>query len=230
VVVNTISYVAANAIGIGVALAMLDARGRTSPALLAASAAFVLTVSMLAVLLFRLTRPGAWPPRRLTRLGPVPRALKLLRRARPHLVRSRALLAYCTSLQLAILLLDAGTVGVLIQALGHSPSPSGVFVSFMVSTLVRLIVPIPGGLGAFEAASVGALSLTGVKLSVALAATLLFRVLSFWLPMVPGLWLSHREGRPARGSPPGRTRRAPAPGALPGSGSRGTPTGRRARG
>jgi len=32
----------------------------------------------------------------------------------------------------------------------------------------------------------------GVPLPVALSATLLFRGLSFWLPMLPGVWCSRR--------------------------------------
>jgi glycosyltransferase 2 family protein len=53
--------------------------------------------------------------------------------------------------------------------------------------------PIPLGLGTFEAACVGMLSLLGVAIEAALAATLLLRGLTFWLPMVPGLWLARRE-------------------------------------
>jgi len=33
----------------------------------------------------------------------------------------------------------------------------------------------------------------GVEVEAALAATLLLRGLTFWLPMVPGLWLARRE-------------------------------------
>jgi Mg2+-importing ATPase len=51
---------------------------------------------------------------------------------------------------------------------------------------------VPGGLGTFEAASVLTLKLVGVPTVVALAATLLFRGLSYWLPMVPGLIISNR--------------------------------------
>ena len=53
--------------------------------------------------------------------------------------------------------------------------------------------PIPLGLGTFEAACVGMLSLLGVAIETALAATLLLRGLTFWLPMVPGLWLAKRR-------------------------------------
>jgi Mg2+-importing ATPase len=62
-------------------------------------------------------------------------------------------------------------------------SLAGVFASFMVSTLLRTISIVPGGLGIFEAASVMTLKLAGVSVPVALAATLLFRGLSVWLPM-----------------------------------------------
>jgi P-type Mg2+ transporter len=52
---------------------------------------------------------------------------------------------------------------------------------------------LPGGLGTFEAASVVTLRLAGASTPVALATTLLFRGLSFWLPMVPGVWASKRQ-------------------------------------
>jgi Mg2+-importing ATPase len=70
-----------------------------------------------------------------------------------------------------------------------------VFASFMISTLFRIIGIVPGGLGTFEAASVLTLKVIGVTLPVALAATLLFRGLSFWLPMAPGIWIArHAAG------------------------------------
>jgi hypothetical protein len=37
----------------------------------------------------------------------------------------------------------------------------------------------------------------GVPLAAGLAATLLFRGLSFWLPMLPASFLAHREARAA---------------------------------
>jgi len=62
----------------------------------------------------------------------------------------------------------------------------------MVS-MAATLGPIPLGLGTFEAACVGMLSLPGVAIETALAATLLQRGLTFWLPMLPGLWLARRE-------------------------------------
>ena len=57
---------------------------------------------------------------------------------------------------------------------------------------VHTVGIVPGGLGTFEATSVWTLNMMGVAIPIALAATLLFRGLSFWLPMVPGWWVSRR--------------------------------------
>jgi uncharacterized protein (TIRG00374 family) len=93
-------------------------------------------------------------------------------------------------IQLAIILLDAGTVWTLIIALGADVSPLRLFASFMISDLLRSMSFIPGGLGPFEAASVITLRMAGAGLAVALSATLLFRAPSFWLPLVPGFIFS----------------------------------------
>jgi Mg2+-importing ATPase len=63
----------------------------------------------------------------------------------------------------------------------------------MLASVLRSIGIVPGGLGAFEAALVVTLHWAGVDVAVALSATLLFRGLTFWLPMLPGLWLARRE-------------------------------------
>ena len=57
----------------------------------------------------------------------------------------------------------------------------------MLSTLARTLGVVPGGLGVFEAVSVTTLKLIGVPVAAGLAATLLFRFFTFWLPMAPGV-------------------------------------------
>ncbi len=58
---------------------------------------------------------------------------------------------------------------------------------------VATIGPIRAGLGTFEAGSVGMLHFLGVSIEETLAGTLLLRAPTFWLPMVPGIWLARRE-------------------------------------
>ncbi len=43
------------------------------------------------------------------------------------------------------------------------------------------------------------LTITGTGLEAAFAGTILLRGLSFWAPMLPGLWLARREIKGAAG-------------------------------
>ncbi|HVY31947.1 MAG TPA: lysylphosphatidylglycerol synthase transmembrane domain-containing protein [Polyangiaceae bacterium] len=131
---------------------------------------------------------------------PLKHLVELLESADPVLARSPRLLGEAVACQLSIFLLDAATLWVLIAALGVRAAPAGVFGSFMFATLFRTVGILPGGVGTFEATSVVALKLIGVSLPVALSATLLFRGLSFWLPILPGLWFSRQvvTGSPER--------------------------------
>ena len=65
-------------------------------------------------------------------------------------------------------------------------------------------VPLtPGGLGFVEAGLVGTLTLAGVPASDAVAATLLYRLLSYWLPIPLGAlaYVLFRRRYPSRGEP-----------------------------
>lgn len=71
--------------------------------------------------------------------------LKFLSEADPRLAHDPRLLFTACSYQLGIVLLNAATLWVLILPLGVVPSASGVFASFMISTLLRTIGLLPGG-------------------------------------------------------------------------------------
>ena len=65
------------------------------------------------------------------------------------------------------------------------PSPS----SSSRATRIGSAAPTPGGLGAVEGALSLGLTLSGLPDEVATSAVLLFRLLTFWLPVLPG-WAS----------------------------------------
>ncbi len=119
--------------------------------------------------------------------------LRELTDAPTDLLRSPSLLIQTVGLQLGIFMLDVSTLWLAFVAIGKAPAFWIVFVSFAIASMVATIGPIPVGLGTFEAASVGMLSLLGVSVEAALAGTLLLRGLTFWLPMLPGIWLARRE-------------------------------------
>jgi Mg2+-importing ATPase len=193
IVVDLASYYAAYVLSLAVALVITAVRGETRTIIVLISLVFFLFGIGLSVMVLALSGRGTHAlPKRLVRFRPLRTALDFIQEADPHLARNPRPLIKASAYQLAIILCDATTVWVLIRSLGASGSAGGVFASFMISSLLRTIGLIPGGLGTFEATSVLTLKMVGVPIAVALAATLLFRGLSFWLPMLPGFWFSRR--------------------------------------
>jgi len=197
VVVDMIAYYAAYVPALALAVTITVVDGHASPLVIAAALGFVaFSIALMAATLAvsgRTTLRAKWT----AHIPALRRALGLLHDADPTLVRRLPVLFESALFQLLIVLLDVATVWVLVRSLGEVASPAGIFVSFMLSSLLRTVSIVPGGLGAFEAASVYTLKATGVPLTVGLAATLLFRGLSFWLPMLPGLLFMRSERRPA---------------------------------
>jgi uncharacterized protein (TIRG00374 family) len=73
-----------------------------------------------------------------------------------------------------------------LQAVGADPRPSLVLLAYSAVELLALIPFTPGGLGFVEAGLVGTLTLAGVSGPRALAATLLYRLVAYWLPIPAG--------------------------------------------
>jgi uncharacterized protein (TIRG00374 family) len=196
VVVDLYAFYAAYAVSVLLALAVLDAVVGVGTVVLLTAGAFVLVASTVVGLLTALTtRLGRNLPRWILKLKPVAALIDAISAAEPTLVRRVDLLARAFGFQLLIFLLDAATVWAMLRAVGQGPLAGPVFSAYIVSQLARTLGILPGGIGTFEAASVAMLHLVRVPVGAALAATLLFRGLSFWLPLAPGLWLARRETR-----------------------------------
>ncbi len=73
-----------------------------------------------------------------------------------------------------------------LRAVGAAPRPSLVVLAYTASDLLALLPFTPGGLGFVEAGLLGTLVLAGVSGPDALAATLLYRLASYWLPIPAG--------------------------------------------
>lgn len=69
---------------------------------------------------------------------------------------------------------------------GGSTFPAIAFVSLTAMT-VASAAPTPGGIGAVEAVLLTALTAIGVPSAEGLAAVFLFRIATFWLPIIPGV-------------------------------------------
>jgi uncharacterized membrane protein YbhN (UPF0104 family) len=73
-----------------------------------------------------------------------------------------------------------------IQALGGSASLASIAVVYLTGSALGSAVPTPGGLGAVEAALSAGLTAAGLPGATAVSAVLLFRTLTFWLPVPVG--------------------------------------------
>jgi uncharacterized protein (TIRG00374 family) len=90
------------------------------------------------------------------------------------------------------LLLSAAYIGCLdvsIHALGGSVPIASVAVVYLTGSAIGSLVPTPGGLGAVEAALSAGLTAAGLSGALAVSAVLLYRLLTFWLP-VPIGWVA----------------------------------------
>jgi hypothetical protein len=73
-----------------------------------------------------------------------------------------------------------------LRAVGAAPRPSLVLLAYTSADLLALVPFTPGGLGFVEAGLVGTLKLAGVPGGQALTATLLYRLVAYWLPIPAG--------------------------------------------
>lgn len=80
-----------------------------------------------------------------------------------------------------VLCLDAS-----IRAFGGSLPLTAVVVVFLTANALGSAAPTPGGLGAVEGALTLALTISGLSAETATSAVLLYRLLTLWLPVLPG--------------------------------------------
>ncbi|MFZ4184781.1 YbhN family protein [Streptomyces sp. R02] len=116
--------------------------------------------------------------------GVVPRMLDVLQRPQKLItgIGGMLLLTACF-----VMCLDAS-----IRAFGDestSVSLAGVAVVFLAGNALGSAAPTPGGVGAVEATLTVGLIAVGLPKEVAAPAVLLFRLLTLWLPVLPG-WLA----------------------------------------
>jgi Mg2+-importing ATPase len=201
VVVYTIANQGVLVLSLALGLAFALAHGRVPRAILIGSAVGALVGGLVTAAMVILSRRRAGGLRHLVeRIPPLRAMLKSLANADPRLTRRSSLLLLAGGFQFTVLLLDAATLWVLLRSVGVTGSPTGVYASFVFSNVFHAIGIIPGGLGVFEAASVLSLRLSGVSLAAAISATLLYRILSFWLPMIPSWVLARGVLKEAGGS------------------------------
>ncbi|HWD65833.1 MAG TPA: lysylphosphatidylglycerol synthase transmembrane domain-containing protein [Solirubrobacteraceae bacterium] len=118
----------------------------------------------------------------LQKLTTVPSTLKggiqttgeILRHPRPGLAGALVYWAF-----------DIATLWAGFKAFGASPPIAAVVLAYYVGQLANAL-PLPGGIGGVEGGMIGAFIAFGVSGSTAVLAVLAYRIISFWLPILPG--------------------------------------------
>jgi uncharacterized membrane protein YbhN (UPF0104 family) len=202
---GVVSFYVAYGLSMVASLVVLGARQELHPALLVLGAVFaVLATGVPLGILWLRGRGVPEGPRWWLRLPGAREARAAIAEAPRDAVWSAGLAVETVLLQLGIFALDAATLSVMLRAVEVELAPQIAFASFVVASVVATLAWVPGGLGTFEGTCVAMLSVHQVALQPALAAVLLLRGFTFWLPMAPGLWIARREmiRPPAAKAPP----------------------------
>jgi uncharacterized membrane protein YbhN (UPF0104 family) len=160
--------------------------------------AFAIVVATLGMALLILSRTrGDLIPAAILRWRPFAQLASMLSQVRVDMLHNPQLIFEVIALQSGIFLLDAATLWCTGRAVGLNVDVGSTFMSFILASVVATLSPIPLGLGSFEGTCTGLLHLMGGGLEASLAATLILRGFTLWLPMLPGLWVIRREGMKA---------------------------------
>lgn len=158
--------------------------------------AFALVVATLGIGLVILSRlRDDLIPAAILRWRPFTQLASTLSQVRVDVLRDPQLIFEVIALQSGVFLLDAATLWCSGRAVGLNVDVGSTFMSFILASVVATLSPIPLGLGTFEGTCTGLLHLMGGRLETSLAATLILRGFTLWLPMLPGLWVLRREGK-----------------------------------
>jgi glycosyltransferase 2 family protein len=156
--------------------------------------AFAIVVTTLVVALFWLSRSrDDLIPDAIQHWRPFAQLARMLSQVRLDILRDLRLIFETITLQSGIFCLDAATLWCTGQAVGLNVDVGSTFMSFILASVVATLSPLPLGLGSFEGTCTGLLHLMGGGLEASLAATLILRGLTLWLPMLPGLVMIRRE-------------------------------------
>ncbi|MFI6339646.1 YbhN family protein [Streptomyces sp. NPDC050535] len=146
--------------------------GATGPLLLGGAA--VLCVAVAALLLVRRVRTAVF--------GFLRSALGEARSVHTRPVRALALWGG----SLAFPALQAAGLVAVGMALGLPVPPAYIVVAYLAATVAVALVPTPGGIGSVEAALIIALVAAGGPVAVATAVVLAYRIITVWVPLLPG--------------------------------------------
>ncbi|MDO5824487.1 UPF0104 family protein [Methanobrevibacter sp.] len=109
-------------------------------------------------------------------------------------ISSKKVTYYALPLSFVIWILEILRVYFVFLAFGANISPIIIGEVFIIASLVGMIPLLPGGLGAVDGIMVVFYSVAGISASISAAATLIERLISFWLATILGMVILPQYG------------------------------------
>lgn len=203
--ISMIGYYAAFALFAIIMLLLLWLHNKATPLMAGLVTTFLFVALAIPTLALWLRHRGSKPlSPRLEQIGVVRNLLEIVGQAPSELIGDRRLLARVMACNGLVFVADAATLWTCLHALGEAASFSTAFIAMIMAAMVVTLGPIPMGLGSFEVTSTGTLRLLGIPVEAAFTGTMLFRLFTLWLPMLPGMVLMRsavrRQPRPKQTS------------------------------
>ncbi len=187
---STIGFYAAYALFAIAMLVLLWLNNHATPLMAGTVTLFLCVAIAIPGLALWLRKRGSTPlPRSLEQIAPVRSLLESVAQAPAKLLDDRKLLMRVAGCNALIFLADAATLFACLRALGSAVALSTCFIALIMASIIATLGPIPLGFGTFEATSIATLRLLGVPFEAAFTGTMLLRLLTLWLPLIPGMVL-----------------------------------------
>lgn len=112
-------------------------------------------------------------------------------------IHNKNVLYYAMPLSFIIWIFEISRVYIVFLAFGAHISPIIIGEVFIIASLVGMIPLLPGGLGAVDGIMIGFYAVAGVSTSVSAAATVIERLISFWMATILGMVILPHYGSSA---------------------------------
>lgn len=103
------------------------------------------------------------------------------------LIKNRKVLLYALPMSFLIWFMEIIRVYIVFLAFNTTVSLELIAVIFVIATLIGMVPLLPGGVGAVDGMMILLFSIAGIPPSVGAAATIVERLISFWLPSFMGI-------------------------------------------
>jgi uncharacterized protein (TIRG00374 family) len=190
---TAITFIAAFLAAAMISLAAVATIDNASPILSASIATFAAIVLFLILCTSAILFAGVKAPSFIKKIPRYDEIAAWVKRAAKFVATERLLFVEATTIQFVVRIFDGLTLYLIFLAIGGDASYAACFFAVVIASVAATVAPTPMGLGTFEAGMMATLNVFGLSIEDALTATLIFRGLSLWLPLLPGFYIIQRE-------------------------------------